>query len=482
MLVIAAAALGLRLLFLSQPLAWFVSIMVADDFFYYAGTAYHMAHGAGSTIDGGLTQHNGYHPLFLWLLTPGFMVGLSKTTMILVAMSVLTAAWLAAMMLAYRIGCRLGNAWSALVAPAIMGLNVELAKLTLSGFETALATALVLATVLATLQHRPAWLVGLLLGLAGLARLDSGLVGVPLALFLIQQKRWRDLAVSGLVATLVVAPWSLWSLTNFGSPLPLSGVVKSWFGRPDDLWRGPVVYARETIYRLLGFQWREILPPELAIAAGTLLLAAVVRRGREAWWVVLYALGAPVVYAVLTGSHHLAQFTRYCTPAFCLTAVLFFANIRSRQQAVLALLVSSVLWANLRFMTWSLQTPPLPNYVGLSQREVPAVLEEIVGPNDLVGCFDSGAMSYFAARPIVNLDGLANAEVVRMLAAETGGSWTRRYLDYCHSKGITIIAGGTRYSWVNLFPDLESWTELHEPLAMSEGGEIVFLRVPARGP
>ena len=41
-----------------------------DDVFYYLQIAYHMAEGRFSTFDGGLTRTNGYHPLWLFLLTP----------------------------------------------------------------------------------------------------------------------------------------------------------------------------------------------------------------------------------------------------------------------------------------------------------------------------------------------------------------------------------------------------------------------------
>jgi hypothetical protein len=477
LLLLCVLALGLRLLLLLQPLPWFVSMMMADDFFYYAQTAYNVAHGAGSTLDGGLTRHNGYQPLFLSLLVTGFLLGLGKTTMIPVAVSMLTIAWLAAMVLAYQIGRELGARWGALIAPAIMGFSSELVRASISGFETALVTALLLAVFLACLQRRPGWLIGLLLGLAGLARLDSGLAAVPVAVVLIQQKRWRDLFVTGTVAALVVAPWCTWSWLEFGSPLPLSGVVKSWFGRLGDLWQGPVVFARETIYRILGN--RRLLPPELALVAGALLIAGLVQRGRHLWWLLLYALGAPVVYAVLTGSRYLAQFMRYCVPAFCLLTILVFSCHHRRPRLVLGLLLASILWTEVHFLDWALDSPPLADYVGLSQQEVPAVLDEILDADDRVGCFDSGAISYFARQPVINLDGLANAEVVKMLSAKEGGTWATRYRKYLRDKGITVLIGGTGFSWVRLFSDLDTWSPLHEPLALREGGEIVFLRVPS---
>ena len=41
-----------------------------DDSFYYFQIAWHFAQGNFSTFDGGITQTNGYHPLWAWLITP----------------------------------------------------------------------------------------------------------------------------------------------------------------------------------------------------------------------------------------------------------------------------------------------------------------------------------------------------------------------------------------------------------------------------
>ena len=45
-----------------------------DDSFYYFQIAWHMAGGEFSTFDGGLTRTNGYHPLWLFLITPFYWV------------------------------------------------------------------------------------------------------------------------------------------------------------------------------------------------------------------------------------------------------------------------------------------------------------------------------------------------------------------------------------------------------------------------
>ena len=45
-----------------------------DDSFYYFQIAFNLAEGKFSTFDGGITQTNGYHPLWLFLITPFYWV------------------------------------------------------------------------------------------------------------------------------------------------------------------------------------------------------------------------------------------------------------------------------------------------------------------------------------------------------------------------------------------------------------------------
>lgn len=62
-----ALALGLAAVSLATP-PWFLLNFVGDDAFFYIVPANHLVHGAGSTFDG-LNPTNGYHPLWLLILS-----------------------------------------------------------------------------------------------------------------------------------------------------------------------------------------------------------------------------------------------------------------------------------------------------------------------------------------------------------------------------------------------------------------------------
>ena len=53
----------------------------SDDSFYYFQIARNLAAGQFSTFDGGITQTNGYHPLWLLLITPFYWVSDGETAL-----------------------------------------------------------------------------------------------------------------------------------------------------------------------------------------------------------------------------------------------------------------------------------------------------------------------------------------------------------------------------------------------------------------
>jgi hypothetical protein len=157
---------------------------------------------------------------------------------------------------------------------------------------------------------------------------------------------------------------------------------------------------------------------------------------------------------------------------------MFFAHAPRRGFVVplaLAVILIGVEQSGFRKMSSEAAQPRFPV---LGKTRVPQVLDRIAGPNDLVGCFDSGSISYFAERPVVNLDGLVNAEIVERLKSHGGESLSGIYSRYLREKGITIMVGGS-FGWLRYFPDLSSWEVLAEPVPHEyPTGEIIFLRVP----
>ncbi len=235
-------------------LDWYSS----DDGFYYFQVARNLASGHGFTFDG-LNPTNGFHPLWLFLITPIFVfaqIDLLLPLRVLVIFSALLSGGTA--ILLYRllrgfvseyVAALAGLAW--LIIPRIHDMNLH------SGVEAGVNAFCILlfwntAINFPKANQREQILrrlvtVGLLGALAVFARLDNifliALGGLWLWLKLWnppKQKKskrtdpwpWRlstGMAFAAPIAILLLI-YVTWNQLGFGTPTPISGQVKVWWG------------------------------------------------------------------------------------------------------------------------------------------------------------------------------------------------------------------------------------------------------------
>jgi hypothetical protein len=233
-------------------LDWYSS----DDGFLYFQVARNLAAGHGFTFDG-INPTNGFHPLWLFVLTPVFALAqldLLLPLRVLIIVSALLSAGSA--ILLYRILRRFTIDGVASLVAALWIVLPRIHDLTMhAGVEAGVnAFSLLLFWHLLISfpadRTKPRALRQLIaLGFVGtlvvLARLDNifivGLGGLWLWLRLWQSYKksgklnpwlWRlqtGLAFFGPIA-LVMTLYLAWNLISFGTPTPISGEVKLWWG------------------------------------------------------------------------------------------------------------------------------------------------------------------------------------------------------------------------------------------------------------
>ncbi|MEX1248972.1 MAG: hypothetical protein WEA61_10875 [Anaerolineales bacterium] len=230
-------------------LDWYSS----DDGFYYFQMARNLAAGQGFTFDG-LNPTNGFHPLWLFLITPLFLFAqfdpLLSLRLLLVVCALLSAG---TAILLYLLLRRYASAWVAAFVGLLWIVVPRIHDLTLhTGTEAGLNALCILLFWYFLVAFAPskdgrdtlrrlAWL-GLLGSLAILARLDNvfivGFGGLWLWLRLWQTTKkknawpWRfniALALFGPIA-IVMLVYLAWNLLAFGTATPVSGQAKLWWG------------------------------------------------------------------------------------------------------------------------------------------------------------------------------------------------------------------------------------------------------------
>jgi hypothetical protein len=481
--LLVVASVAYRASCLLRPFDWIVAFFTADDFYYYTQTAWNLAHGHGSSVDGGFTSHNGYHPLYVWLLVPAYALGAGKVAGAMWGLWMLVLANAAAVWFAWRVASRLGDPWLALLPAASLALSMEFVHRSLDGFGTPLTILLLLLLVDALQRRRPGWQLGLLLGLASMARVEASLAALPLAAVLAHQRRWRDLALCAGTSLLVAAPWIVWSSLRFGTPLPGSGVVKAALREPTAPGLALEVFFAHLLNCAAGSYWQMRVGETAVVLAGVAILLVGLCSWRRTWALLLFAAVQLALFTCFAEPRHSEEFDRFVTPA-CLAVLLAAVAVPLPPRlakwtwiaplALLALLARS----DKGHIEWSWKTTAEDRYIGTCQRQLPPILARIRGSGDRIGSFDSGAMGYFSEVPVTNLDGLVNSEIVELLRGSPAADRERLYRSYLARKGITIVVGNDRFAWHAIFSDVERWEALAPPIELSYGAKILFLRVP----
>jgi hypothetical protein len=456
------ANFALRVALQIRPLEFLDDLAIPDDAYLSLTIARNIARGLGPLY--GLEPTNGFQPLYVFFMAPVFAWFPHDPSLpIRVALLLLALFDTAALFFMLRLAARRSTTR---LAPLLLGLAWLLhpyAILTaLNALETSIAFCFLAALFLALdrLRAAPAALgrpgapfaIGLLLGVAALARIDGLLAAPVIAGLFLALRRRAGLSLGRIAAAtaatvagalLAMLPWLVYSWHWTHDLLPVSGRALRYLSLSS-------VDHRPT---LAGFYL-----PMLGRAAGVVVrkhalylallvpLAAGLPRlggsGRELWRrlvgllpvlafaVLLFAAYAGVVF----GPWH---FARYLFP-LTLAVLLLFGTLadlwlgalagRARTALGLALALTVILGSVAQPAFRRLIAPRFEGTWGY--RRIGLWARDHFPPGATIGGSQTGALGYFAERlTVVNLDGVVNRGCYDAMRAG-------RMLDYVRRAGV----------------------------------------------
>ena len=203
---------SLRLMAALRPLKFIDGIMIPDDAYLSLTLARNIAHGLGPLY--GTEFTNGFQPLYVFLAAPFYWIWRSNPVAPVHAALIMLAVFdTLALWLLYRL---VGLLTRSRLVPPLVGaawiFNPYVIRTSLNGMETIIAFALILAVFLFFYRYfwfnpekhrsRHDLILGLLLGLAVFARIDS------VFWFRLFWGRWRCSTSSGAAAGAnISSPW-----------------------------------------------------------------------------------------------------------------------------------------------------------------------------------------------------------------------------------------------------------------------------------
>jgi len=464
MVIVTAMGFALSLTLALLPFDFALTNLLSDDSFYYFEIARNIAHGLGSTADG-INPTNGYHPLWLLAILPFFQVlsgGDVFDTAPIQGVLVLSALINLAIgiVLLSIIGRYTKSGWVKAAALGFWFFNPFVQYQMLNGLETALSILFIALLFLTGVRvaeapsTRRLFEAGLIGGLMMLARLDTVFYFLGFLAYLVYRHGLRasvrPVLISGIAATLVVAPWLLWNAVNFGTVMTSSSVAStmvnhelivqdhgpSWF----QTFKAVVYMTDREARAVVPFTG---VPVILFVLAGLCVGWFLFGRGRALFEQVRHHIPVELFIAsgfVLTFIAN-ASIRWTARPWYFIAINLFIAIWlgwfleKLRQEGYLRpllVVVLSLFSLFLFFVAWSksLQDVAAPQQQML---ETVQWMNENLPEDAVIGAFNSGIQGYFSTHRVVNLDGLVNNEALAALREKN--IW-----QYLHDEGIEYLA------------------------------------------
>jgi len=411
-----------------------------DDAYYYLEIAYRVAMGEGSTFDG-ISRTNGYHPLWLLLLTPIYVVVRDKYFALIVVKVLSAISWSLAVLGVYKIATLL-NA-RVLFLPSLL-LLLYTRDFWFSGMETTALLTLLVWLIVPTLKimrgdAQPATfgLAGVLLALVLLSRLDSVFFAVPYVATVLWRSELTSIKTRSTnffaLAFPSVALLSAYILSNaifFDRFAPISVQAKSFGERFSnfDVFTQYLAYRPVTAPLLRHLDMKYYLL--ILIVPAFLLPRILVRINKRSsamrtvadlqrvLLVVMTANLLQLTYYAVASTWPLWRWYHYYTPlALLFAAVIVSAaavdssphgqRIASKAPAVFVLLILVVLTRNLLYIQ--------PEYRGASnyKSESVKVAQFLNGNTRADGVFAmgdrAGSLGYQLDRALIQTEGLVNS-------------------------------------------------------------------------
>lgn len=466
----SATAIPLWLYFVLFPailarliIAWLPSdklmVTVPDDGYYYFTIARHIARGYGITFDG-LAPTNGFHPLWMALITPIWWLVESSVTVPINLTLTLGAAIDVITMLGMLHLARFltkNNLIAGLAVIAYAWNPYNLAA-SVNGLETSLSAMLFMWSLglYWRLRFKPRpevrhWLkLSTLWALLLLARTDYLVILFPCALDLMWKQRHNlNKAWIGFSAAILWAPWVIWNFLTFGTITQVSGKAYPYYLHA--IWQAEHHSSREWLFtearmaygiianlaRFSGFGKSIIL---LVVAVVSLVAHIWWRRNRvqqidlaDTQWEIIQALLWPTLGAIgLLFYHGLVRWMYipwYFVPSvilFILWFSLLLNEIAQRAHprwsvVIVILFLIFQVFQSMKLIREGGMWPQQAHFFEVALPELTKECEQF----GVVGLSDAGIAGYYLPCRVVNLDGVVNNEA---FAAIREGRF-RAYLD-----------------------------------------------------
>ncbi|MEM5843893.1 MAG: glycosyltransferase family 39 protein [Candidatus Aenigmatarchaeota archaeon] len=429
--------------------------ILIDDSFYEFSISRNIARGKPGTYNG-VDTTNSIHPLWILLISIPYLITQNIYLAINIILVFASIVDIFTMIIIFKFAEKIFDQKTAFLSSTLYGLNPFVTFQTLNGMETVLSVFFVMLTFYSyftfrnKLTVRRILILGLILGLAMLARADNILLVASLLLSILYDERKnfkstiKTCFVTGSIALIIFSPFLLWSFFTFGR-ITLSsyiarynmnhGIFPFFDLKPPTSLDDHFKLIGENTYRGLGIILHQLgvinfdffSPSVILPIFIVLVLLFSLKELKKIKPMVLYSIFLFSFYCFYFLGVQIRYFTSLMPLFFILFSVGFQNLFKSRKLlSVVFMLFIFVLFLN-GLKQWE------NGYLSW-QREIykdSLWIRENAKDTDVIASFNSGILTYFSEKRVVNMDGVLNAEAIEALS-------NRSVIKYMKSKNITI--------------------------------------------
>ena len=469
--LILGIGLVVRLIWAFMRWEW-LQVAIYDDAFYYFAIAKTIAT-VGKISADGITATNGFHPLWLAIVTPIWLselfsqIGALRAVMVIAGVLDTATAYFIFRLL-------LPDKRVALWGCGLYFLNPVVVVQSMSGMETPLVALLAVLWIYAVWDLRTSdsdWAfvkIGIIGGLLCLARTDMVFLVIAGYVYLWWTHRDINIPVyywlSPILTTFfTVLPWLWWNYATFGTIAQASGSAYPWIFHDEwTNWFGKSYFSLDTLWKLKEMLWASLDLMGDYFGGTIIFLVALFtliykKRMQPFLWALL---GVSFVVFVHTFIRWFPRIWYFHMVYIVMILMLAPIIAQFRWRKVLTLCTIGIIGfifvlGNIRGGTGAFARS------WTTQRRAMVAVDAInaADPGTVFGAWNSGYPQYFAkpSVTVINLDGLANNEVLEYYR-------DRRLMEYFDKMNITFVVDNFRYmSWSfgkYIEPELQSRVKL----------------------
>ena len=476
-----------------------------DDAFYYFQIARNLALGKFSTFDGGITRTNGYHPIWLLLVTPFHWVFDKETALFAIkAFEIMLVAGGVALVAAAARLARMPWVLMFAALPTLYHIPFLIAGLEAAAALFMLGLFVLTACLFARSPVRWQWPLAAVAFALPWVRLEYIAISLATtAALCLMEWSWQERAPSAslgerarsarsmkavvpfLAAGAGTLVYFAYNRLVFGGIVPVSGATKA--ARSQARWEQEGGYSLaqnfQDVLQISVFDYELLVA--LEVCAYLLLVWWFARRSRsrQDWLLLAFLVGvfglaaghlAKFAQTVLTIHPSLGPWPWYFVPAYlmtvlivpvrCYVAIYFIRRfIGSKSQRATNTLSLGIILTGAAFLFVKADfTEPFQRFQAISastrtdDKWIEAVsynewteavyggtqlMNRVLPEDSVVGAWDAGVIGYFSRFPVVNLDGLVNSYDYFHARNRARDGYAPLYREF----GVTHFAKDTRF-------------------------------------